>query len=147
MISEKVREQIKEAMKAKEAERLSVLKMLLSELNNAKIDSKGELSEEDEMKVVQKEAKKRKDAIEAYEKAGQPDRAKAEEFELEVLKEYLPEEMSDEELNKIVDETVSGMGDVGMQDMGRVMGAVMGKVQGKADGNRVSAMVKSKLSS
>lgn len=146
-ITETIKKQIIEAMKARDSVRMSTLKMLSSELHNAAIDNHGELNEEQEIAVVKKEAKKRKDAIEAYEKAGSPDRAEDEKKELEILQEFLPAEMSDEELLKIVTDSIDQTGASGMQDMGKVMGAVMGKVGGSADGNRVSAMVKHKLSS
>ena len=146
MITEKVQKQIVEAMKARDELRLSTLKLLSSALHNAKIDKSGDLTEEEELVVVKKEAKKRKDAIELYEKGGAQDKADKEKAELLILEEYLPAEIGDDELEKIVTETVSEMGASGMQEMGRVMGAVMGKVKGQASGDRVSAIVRDKLS-
>lgn len=147
MIKDTVKTQILEAMKARNTIRLSTLKMLSSELHNAAIDNHGELSEEQEIGVVKKEAKKRRDAIEAYEKAGSADRASSEKQELEILQEFLPAEMGDSELEKIVSDVISETGAAGMADMGKVMSAVMAKTNGQADGSRVSAMVKTKLSS
>ena len=147
MLADTIQKSLIEAMKARDALRVSTLRMLNSELKNAKIDKKSELTEEEILKVVQKEAKKRKDSIESYEKAGRSELAESEKKELEILQEYLPEQMSDEDLVKIVDEAVKGTGASSMQDMGKVMSAVMPKVAGMADGGRVSSLVKQKLSS
>lgn len=147
MITQNIKDQIKDAMKSRDSVRLSTLKMLSSELHNASIDNHGELSEEQEMAVIKKEAKKRRDAIEAYEKAGSAERAEAEKMELQVLQEFLPAEMSDEELEKLINESIAQLGASSMADIGKVMSAVMGKVNGQADGSRVSALVKEKLSS
>jgi hypothetical protein len=146
MITDKIKKQIIEAMKAKDEIRLSTFKLLSSALYNAQIKKREELSEEEELEIVKQEAKKRKDAIEVYEKAGATERAEKEKKELKILQEYLPEELSDEELKKIVDEVVSSMGATNMQDMGKAIGAVLGKCKGQADGKKVSEMVRSKLS-
>ncbi|OGM29933.1 hypothetical protein A2630_03795 [Candidatus Woesebacteria bacterium RIFCSPHIGHO2_01_FULL_44_10] len=147
MIADTIQKQIAEAMKAGEAVRVSTLKMLSAALTNAEIAKRPEaLSQADELKVVQAEAKKRKDAIEVYKKLGQEERVKSEESELKILQEFLPEEMSDEEINQLVSDTVSQMGAVGIADMGKVIGAVMQKVGGRADGNRVSTIIRQKLS-
>jgi len=145
MISEIVKKQITEAMKARDSLRLSTLKMLSSELHNEEIAKQHELSEEEESVVVKREAKKRHDAIEAYEKAGSTDRADSEKKELVILETYLPEQMDDEALSGIIDEAISETGASQMSDMGRVMSLVMGKTKGQADGGRVSALVKARL--
>jgi uncharacterized protein YqeY len=149
---EKIKKQITEAMKARDEIRVETLKMLSAALTNAEIAKKREkLTEEEELAVVKSEAKKRKDAIEMYKKlqgSKNPkiqERIKKENMELRILQEFLPEQMSDEELLKIVEEVISETGAKSMTDMGQVMGAVMKKTQGKADGGRVSDLVKSKL--
>jgi uncharacterized protein YqeY len=147
MIVDTINQKIAEALKARDEIRLSTLRLLSSALNYEFIAKQHKLSEEEELVVVGREAKKRKDAIEAYEKVGAKDRADKEKKELAILEEYLPEQMSDEELVKIVDEAVSETGAKAPSDMGRVMGAVMAKVKGRAEGGRVSALVKEKLSS
>lgn len=147
MIAQTIKDQIKEAMKARDSVRLSTLKMLSAELHNATIDNHGELTEEQEIAVVKKEAKKRRDAIEAYEKAGSPDRAESERQELTILQEFLPAEMSDEDLEKAVSEVIVETNASSMADIGKVMSSVMAKTNGQADGSRVSAMVREKLSS
>lgn len=147
MISENIKKQIIKSMKSGDELKTTTLKLLSTALHNAEIDKKREkLTEDEEIVIVKREVKKRKDAIELYEKGGAKEKAEREKKELEILKEYLPEEMSDEELSKIVEETIKQSGAKTMTDMGKVMGMVMGKVKGQADGNRVSSIVKQKLS-
>lgn len=147
MISDTIQKQITESMKSGDELRTTTLRLLSAALHNAEIDKKREkLTEEEETAIVKREAKKRTDAIELYERGGAKEKAERERKELEILKEYLPEEMSDENLTKIVEETIKQSGASSMADMGKVMGMVMGKVKGQADGNRVSSIVKQKLS-
>lgn len=147
MIKNTLQKQINEAMKNKDEIKIMTLRMLSSAITNAEIKKNREsLTEEEEMAVIEKEAKKRKDAIEAYKKAGALERAEKEEKELAILSEFLPEEMSDGDIKEIVEKTVDEMNASSMADMGKVMGVVMGKIKGGADGNRVSALVKEKLS-
>ncbi len=133
------------ALKAHDEIRLSTLRMLSSALNYEFIAKQHELSEEEELVVVRHEAKMRKDAIEAYEKAGANDRADKERKELAILEEYLPKQMSDEELSKMVDAAIAETGAKVISDMGKVIGAVMAKAKGQTDGARVSALAKEKL--
>ncbi len=146
MLLEKIKQQITEALKSGDKVKLSTLKMLSAAVTNAEIAKKREkLTEEEELGVVRAEAKKRKDAIEMYTKVGEKERADAEKSELEILQEYLPKELSDEELSDIVSNAISKVGAKSMADMGKVMGAAMGKTQGRADGKKVMEMVKTKL--
>src|SRR3989338_676281 len=145
MIADTITQKIGEAMKAKDEIRLSTLRMLSSALNYEKIDKQHTLSEEEELEVVRREAKKRRDAIEAYKKAGANERAEKEEKELAILQEYLPEQMPDSELEKKVKEAISQTGASSMADIGKVMGVVMAKVKGRAEGGRVAEIVKKKL--
>ncbi len=156
MISETTKKQIVEAMKAKDEIRLSTLKLLSAALQNAEIAKRAKvgadpkaykLTKEEELGVVKKEAKKRRDAIEAYEKAGAKDRAEKEKKELIILQEFLPEEMSEEELKKIVEEVVVETGAIGAKDFGKVMGQVMSKTKRRADGKMVAELVKQHLTS
>lgn len=144
MITDELKTKLVEAMKARNEVRVTTLRSLSAALNNAKIDNP-EMTEEDEMKVVQSEVKKRRDAIEVYEKAGAQMHAQREKEELAVLEEFLPQQISDSELEKIVTKVIEQIGASNIQDMGKVMGAVMSQVSGKADGARVSTMVKRKL--
>jgi uncharacterized protein YqeY len=147
MIGDSITAKIAEALKAGDEIRLSTLRLLSSALNYEFIAKQHKLSEEEELVVVRREINKRNDAIEAYEKAGATDRAEKEKKEKEILEEYLPEQMSDAELEKIVDEGIKETGANSMADMSKVMGTVMPKVAGKADGGRVSALVVKKLQS
>ena len=145
MISDTITQKIGEAMKAKDEIRLSTLRMLSSALNYEKIDKQHPLSEEEELEVVRREAKKRRDAIEAYKKAGANERAEKEEKELAILQEYLPKQMPDSELEKKVKEAISQTGASSMADIGKVMGVVMAKVKGRAEGGKVSELVRKNL--
>ncbi len=145
MIADTISQKIAEAMKAHDEIRLSTLKLLSSAFNYEFIAKQHKLSEEEEMVVVRREAKKRKEAIEAYEKAGATERAEKEKKELEILQEFLPPEMSDEELEKLVNEAINQTGAKTIADIGKVMGAVMAKTGGRAEGGKVAEIVKSKL--
>ena len=153
MISDTINQEIAKALKKQDKLRVSVLRMLSSALNYKKIERQHDLSEEDEIAVVKAEAKKRKDVIEIYKKlqnSKTPDskieeNIIREEGELKILREYLPEEMSDEEISKLVESAITETGAKTISEMGRVIGVVMGKAKGNADGARVSALVKSKL--
>lgn len=145
LIMDDLKDKIKEAMKARDQVRLSTLKMLSNALHNAKIDKLGDLTNEEEMEVVKKEAKKRKDSIEAYKAAGREELANNEAKELDVLKEFLPEELSHEELVRIVTDSISESGAESIRDMGKVMALAMNKVAGRADGSMLSSIVKEKL--
>lgn len=153
MITENIKKQIIEAMKARDELRMSTLKMLSSALHNAEIAKRGGLNEEEELEIVRREAKKRKDAIEIYKKLQNSktpnlkiqEKINREKNELEILKRYLPEQLSDQELEKFVGETISETGVKDVSEMGKVIGQVMEKVKGRAEGGKVAAMVKSKL--
>lgn len=145
MIVPNINKLIAEALKARDQIRLSTLRMLSSAFNYERINLQHDLTEDEELSVVRKEAKKRKDAIEAYKNAQRDDLAEKEQKELEILQEFLPAEMSDDDLEKVVDEAIKEIGATDMSKMGQVMGAVMKKTSGQADGSRVSSMVKSKL--
>lgn len=144
MITEELKTKLVEAMKARDEVRVTTLRNLASSLNNTRID-KPDMGEDDALKVVQSEAKKRRDAIEAYEKAGAQTHAQREKEELAILEEFLPQQMSDSELESIVKKAIDKTGAKSIEDIGKVMGIVMPEVKGAADGGRVSATVKRKL--
>ena len=127
-------------MKARDRERVHALRLIASELQKAAKDGAA-----DETEVLQRERKRRLEAAEAYRSGGDSERAGAEEFEAELISEYMPAELSDAELGAIVGEAISATGAAGPQDTGKVMGAAMGKVAGRADGKRVSALVRDRL--
>jgi uncharacterized protein len=145
MITDNITKLIGDAMKAHDEVRLSTMRLLSSALNYEFIAKQHPLNEEEQLNVVRKEAKKRRDAIEAYKAVKAFDRAEKEEQELKILEEFLPAQMSDTDLEVIVDAAIKEIGASQMSDMGKVIGIVMQKTKGTADGSRVSLMAKSKL--
>lgn len=143
----RIQNDLKQALKEKNQEKVSTLRMLVSEIKNEEIAKKkrGKLTDEEIQAVVSRSAKRHKDSIESYKKGDRGDLVKKEEGELKVLQSYLPWQMSQEELEKIVAEAVAKAGASSPSDFGKVMGEVMKKVKGKADGKLVSEMVKNKL--
>ncbi|MEA2474908.1 MAG: uncharacterized protein QOE06_2823 [Thermoleophilaceae bacterium] len=131
------------ALKAGERERVTALRMIVSELQRAHKEAAG--TEADEVAVLQRERKRRLESAGAYREAGRQDLVAAEEREAELIGEYLPEQMSDDELAAIVGDVVAETGATSPKEMGRVMSMVMPRVQGRADGKRVSALVKERL--
>ncbi|HHG75634.1 MAG TPA: GatB/YqeY domain-containing protein [Persephonella sp.] len=142
----KLQEEMKTAMKSGNKDRLSVIRMLISEIKKVQIDRKKELSDDEIIQVLQKYAKQRKESIKQYREAGREDLAQKEEAELKVVQEFLPQPLSEEEIEKIVEQTIAETGASSIKDMGRVMKSVMEKVKGRADGSTVSSIVKKKLS-
>ena len=134
------------ALKAGERDKVAVLRLLITAMKNEQIKVGSELKDEQAMKVLASQAKQRKDSITAYEAAGRQDLVDQEAAELPFIESYLPAQMDDVTLEKLVQEAIDQVGATSPADMGRVMGAAMGKVQGKADGGRVSAIVKKLLS-
>lgn len=156
-LKEKIQQDFKEAFKGKEEVKVSTFKILQSEIRNAEIakktklskdgdtadiDVKSQLNDEEVIQVVGKEAKKRKDAMDIYKKEGRDDLFNREESELAVLASYLPEQLSLDEVRKIVEESVRDSGATGPEDMGKIMKVLMPKVKGKADGTLVNNIVK-----
>ncbi len=142
----KLQEEMKAAMKSGDKERLSTIRMLISEVKKVQIDQKKELSDEEIIQILQRYAKQRKESIKQYKEAGREDLAEKEERELKIVQEFLPEQLSEEEIQKIVEEAIQETGASSMKDMGKVMKVVMEKVKGRAEGSVVSSIVKQKLS-
>jgi hypothetical protein len=140
-LTSRIKDNLKGAIKQGNSLEVSVLRMSSAALHNAKIAKGGELDEEEEIEVLSKEAKKRRESIEAFDKGGREELADKERKELEILKQYLPERLSEEELEELVRETIDKVGAGSKADMGRVMGVVMGKVKGRADGSKVKDVV------
>lgn len=150
MDKQKLRDELKQSMLARDELRTSVLRMLLSAINYYEINKGGagyEASEEDVLSVIGSQAKQRKDSIAEFEKAGRQELVDKEKKELEILQAFLPEQMSEDEVKKIVEETLTETGAKTMQDMGKLMGALSGKLKGKADMGMVSNLVKQTLTS
>ena len=146
MITDIISQKIAEALKEKDVLKVTTYRLLSSALNYEFIAKQHKLSEEEEWVVVDREIKKRKEAIEAYENAKAQDRADKEKKEMEILFKLLPKQLSSEEIEKIIQDAIDKTKASKMSDMGKVMGMVMGEVRGKADGNRVLDIVKKKLS-
>jgi uncharacterized protein YqeY len=150
ILLERVDSDLKEAMRARDATRLGVLRMLKSALKYAAIAKSGaeaELSEAEAAQVIRKQARQRQDSIESFEKGGRVELAKKEKEELSILNGYLPQAMSGDELAKIVRETIAETGATSKAQMGAVMKAVQAKVAGRADSRTLSAEVQKQLGS
>jgi len=145
MLKKDIEQQLKEALKAKDELRLSTLRFLLAALQNEEIAKQKELTEEDVVTVVQRQVKQHKESIEAFTKGGREELARKERAELEILKTFLPQQLSSEEIKKMVEETITQLPEQDRNNFGKVMGAVMGRVKGKADGNTVGKVVKELL--
>jgi uncharacterized protein YqeY len=140
-----IENELKEARLAREDDRRDALTLILSSLRSAEKELQRPLSEDEELQVLQRERKKRVEAFEAFEAAGREEQADKEDFELEVLEEFMPEPLSDDELDEIVDDVIAEVGATSLRDIGRVMADVMPRVSGKADGSAVSQIVREKL--
>lgn len=138
---------MKEAMKAKEEGklRLAVIRMAWSTIRNKEIDEKRDLTDEEILAVLMKEVKQREDSITEFKAAGREELVGKNEEEIAILKKYLPEQLSDDELKKLVQEAITATGAASVKDMGKVMGMVMGKAKGRADGKRINSTVRELL--
>ena len=140
-----IKEQLEDAMREKDAPRRDALRLILASLQGAEKELQRSLSEDEELQVLQRERKKRVEAAEAFRAGGREEQAKGEEAELEVLEEFMPEPLSEDELEEIVDDVIAEVGATSMRDIGRVMADVMPQVAGRADGSAVSQLVREKL--
>src|SRR3989344_798688 len=143
MLRDTIQQNMVAAMKAQAKERLEALRYLWSLIRNAEIDAKGNLDDEQVMKVIQTEVKKRKEAIEQMKQGGRDELASEEEVKLKVLMEFLPEQMREGEISELVNQIIS---EQQTKDFGTIMREVMKKAAGKADGKMVSEVVKAKIS-
>jgi uncharacterized protein YqeY len=137
--------EIKEAMKARDAERRDALRLLVNALKSSEKELQRPLSDDEELQVLQRERKRRIEAAEAFRSGGHDDRAEAEERELAILEEFMPEPLSEDEIEEIVDDAIAEVGATSMADLGRVMADVMPQIAGRADGSQVSQIVREKL--
>ncbi len=144
-LTDKLYEDQKQASKAKDRFRLSVIRMLRSELQNKAIEKKEPLESDEEMGILSREVKKRQESLDDYKKANRQDIVDDLNKEIEILQEYLPEQLSEEELGKMVEEAIAETGAESKKEMGKVMGLLMPKLKGKADGNLVRRIVENKL--
>ena len=149
-LKERIGEDIKSAMKAKDKVRLETVRGIKKAIleKEVALRPKGQdsLTEEQEIELLAQQAKQRRDSIEQYQKAGREDLADKEQQELAILETYLPEQVDESELESIIDEIIASVGATSPKDLGKVMGAAMKQLKGKADGKKIQALVKSKLS-
>ena len=145
MLVEKLKKDMIEAMKNKDKEKLTVIRMLKAALDKERIDKKAEVNDDLLIDVVNKQVKMRNDSLEEFKKANRADLIKQTEEELEILKDYLPEQLSEEEVITIIEEVINEVNAETIKDMGKVMKEVTPKVKGKADMKHVSEIIKSKL--
>ncbi len=147
-LKERLRTDLNAAMRARDQVRLRTLRMALTSITNEEVsgDSARELSDDEITKVLTREAKKRREAADAFESAGRPDQAAAERAEGDVLARYLPAQLTDEELAQLVTAAIDQTGASGMTDMGKVMKVLTPQVAGRAEGARVAAEVRARLS-
>jgi uncharacterized protein YqeY len=146
LLRAQVAEDMKTAMRAKDAPRLSAIRLLLASLKQREVDERIELTDTDVLTIIEKMIKQRRDSIEQFEKGGRQDLADKEQFEISVLQGYMPAAMSAAEVDVAVTEAISSTGAKGIADMGKVMALLKPKLAGRADMGKVSALVKTKLS-
>ncbi|MDO6676410.1 GatB/YqeY domain-containing protein [Tenacibaculum sp. 1_MG-2023] len=145
-LQKQVMDKMKEAMKSKDTVALTALRALKSAFMLANTEAgAGELSEAEELKIIQKQVKQRKDSATVFTEQGRNDLAEPELAEAAILEQFLPEALSEEEIGKIIEKTITNVGAEGMKDMGKVMGIVSKQLAGQADGKTISAIVKAKL--
>ena len=146
-LKHKIEQDATEALKSRDSLRLSVLRMLKSDIRYKEIEKGSELPEDEVLSVLSSAIKRRKDSIQQFEKGGREDLVSREKDELAVILRYMPEQMTEEELSSIINQTISEENATGPSDLGRVMKQIMSKVRGRADGKRVNQLVSSQLQS
>ena len=140
-----IEDELKDARRARDDARRDALALVLNALKAAEKDLQRALSEDESLQVLQRERMKRVEAMEAFAAAGREAQADREEFELDVIEEFMPEELTEDELEEIVDDVIAEVGATSIRDLGRVMADVMPRVSGRADGSVVSQLVREKL--
>ncbi len=141
----RLEDEVKQAMLARDTARRDTLRLILASLKSAEKELQRPLSDDEELQVLQRERKRRAEAAEAFRGGGREEQAAQEEAELAVLQEFMPEPLSEEEIEQIVDDVIAEVGATSMRDLGRVMADVMPQVSGRADGSVVSQLVREKL--
>ena len=144
-LKEKLQEDLKSSMKNKDTVRKSVVTLVRSSIKQFEVDNRVELDEEGIVDIIAKQLKQRRDALVEFQKAGREDLINETESEIQVLKEYLPRQLSEEELNEIVKSTISEVGATSMKDMGKIMSVIRPKTKGRADGKLINELIKKNL--
>jgi uncharacterized protein YqeY len=142
---ETIEDEIKEAMRSRDNERRDALRLIVNALKNSEKELQRPLSEDEELQVLQRERKRRSEAAEAFRAGGREEQALKEETELAILEEFMPAPLSEDDLERIVDDAIAETGATNIRDMGRVMADVMPQIAGRADGSAVSQIVREKL--
>ncbi|MBA2360510.1 MAG: GatB/YqeY domain-containing protein [Actinobacteria bacterium] len=142
---ERIEGELTDAMRERENDRRDALRLMLSSLRSAEKELQRPLNEQEELQVLQRERKKRAEAAEAFRAGERDEQAEKEELELEILEEFMPEQLTEDELEAIVDDAIAENGATSLRDLGRVMADVMPQVAGRADGSAVSQLVREKL--
>ena len=142
---EEIEQQLKTAMRERDDRRRDALRLILASLRGAEKELQRELTEDEELQVLQRERKRRAEAAEAFRAGAREEQAEQEEAELAVLAEFMPEPLSEDEIEEIVDDVIAEVGATSMRDIGRVMADVMPQIAGRADGSAVSQLVREKL--
>jgi len=142
---ETIADELKEAMKAHDSERRDALRLILNALKSSEKELQRPLSEDEELQVLRRERKRRLEAAEAFRTGGREEQAQSEEREREILEEFMPEPLSEDEIEEIVDDAIAEVGATSMADLGRVMADIMPQIAGRADGSTVSQIVREKL--
>ena len=144
-IKSKIEADVKDAMRARDKQRLGVLRLTMSELKRVEVDERIELDDTRVLAILDKMTKQRKDSLDQYQQAGRDDLVAQESFELDLLKEYMPESLDEQAVLEIIEQAIAESGASSMKDMGQLMGLIRPQVQGRADMSAVSAIVKEKL--
>ena len=145
-LKQQITDDMKTAMRARDAARLGAIRLLLAAIKQREVDERIELSDTDVIAIIEKMNKQRRDSISQYEAAGRQDLADVEKFEMSVLANYMPQQLSEAEIASAVAEAIAATGAAGPQDMGKVMGMIKPKLAGRADMGKVSALIKAQLS-
>ncbi|MDG2071893.1 MAG: GatB/YqeY domain-containing protein [Pseudomonadales bacterium] len=144
-IQTQIAEEVKTAMRARDKQRLGTLRLISAEFKKVEVDERIELDDPRVLAILDKMTKQRRDSLSQYESAGRTDLAEQEQFELDVISQFMPEQMTEAEIAALVDEAVASVGAESIRDMGKVMGALKSQVQGRADMSVVGELVKAKL--
>jgi hypothetical protein len=144
-LKQQITDDMKAAMRAKDAARLSAIRLLLAAMKQREVDERIELSDADVVAIIEKMNKQRRDSISQYEAAGRQELADVEKFEMDVLAAYMPQQLGEDEIIVAVRDAIASVGAAGPQDMGKVMGVLKAKLAGQADMSKVSALIKAQL--
>lgn len=145
-LKQTINDAVKTAMREKDKDRLGALRLITAAIKQKEVDERIEIQDEHVLAILDKMSKQLRDSIDQYQKAGRDDLVEKEQFELNIVSEFMPEQLSDDEISNLIAEAITSSGAASMQDMGKVMGQLKSKLQGRADMGKVSGLVKQHLS-